>query len=94
MLDEIHLEKTMERLTKQGITDDHVEYIDNKITHVLQSATNHAEGLKRTVPFSQQKLKRLAATSHWKMKLKQSKKQHVKIPLMSKKQDTAEICDE
>ena len=46
------------------IHDGYIEYIYRKITYVLNSATRYAERLLKPVPFSLEKVKRLAAIDY------------------------------
>ena len=55
------------------LSNEQIEKTDETITRILNTATKRVEGIKRNIPFSQEKQKRRTAKSHWKDVVKMKK---------------------
>ena len=65
LIDDVKLEQTMKEIVENGVTNELIEYVDEEITHVLNSARKHAEGPKRNVPYSRKKIMLMSALRYW-----------------------------
>ena len=61
-----------------------MEQIDEILTRIFTAALKKVEGMKRTVPYSKEKVKRRANLLYWKMKLRKIKRKVVDKELMEK----------
>ena len=66
------LENDIEQM-KVHTTRYQMEQVDEIITRIFTTALKKVEGMKRTVPYSNEKMKRRVTLLYWKMKLRQIK---------------------
>ena len=104
-----HMEKFLEELENQlniyNIEDDldrmeiscsheEIEVVDDLITRMFQVATKKVEGMKRAIPFSQEKEKRRSMVLYYKMRIRELKGGAVDSELKEKRKERAQIVDE
>ena len=68
-----------------------MEVLDELITNILRTATKAVEGMKRNVPYSQEKEKRRSFVLYCKMKLRQLKGIAIDNELMESKRKRAQV---
>ena len=86
------LENDIEQM-KVHTTRYQMEQVDEIITRIFTTALKKVEGMKRTVPYSNEKMKRRATLLYWKMKLRQIKQKVVDKELMEKRKEEAQVID-
>ena len=84
------LENDLDRLEESGINHE-MEVLDELITNILRTATKAVEGMKRNVPYSQEKEKRRSFVLYCKMKLRQLKGIAIDNELMESKRKRAQV---
>ena len=70
-----------------------LEQIDETITTILNTATKKVEGMRRTIPFSNEKEKRRSMVLYCKMKLRQLKGAAVDLNLIESRKQRVEMND-
>lgn len=91
LLETMNLEDSIETIIKQGVTHEYLDRIDQEITYVFQTAMKNSEGLKRTVPFSLEKVKHLVIISYQRLRLRKEKGECVNTGIMNKKRENAKL---
>ena len=71
-----------------------IEVVDEIMTRMLQVATKKVEGMKRSIPFSQEKESRRSAVLYYKMKIREMKGVAIDSELKDKRKVRAGIIDE
>jgi hypothetical protein len=87
-----YLENDIEQM-KMHTTRHQMEQIDEILTRIFTAALKKVEGMKRTVPYSKEKVKRRANLLYWKMKLRKIKRKVVDKELIEKRRNEADIID-
>ena len=87
-----YLENDIEQM-KMHTTRHQMEQIDEILTRIFTVALKKVEGMKRTVPYSKEKVKRRANLLYWKMKLRKIKRKVVDKELMEKRRNEADVID-
>ena len=91
LIDELKMEEMLQRIIKEGAAIEDIEYFDNEMTYMLNRATKHAQGPRRNVPASKEKIKRLATMSNWRMRLCKVKGSKIDVRIMNRRKTNIKI---
>ena len=88
-----NVENDLERM-ERSCSYNEIEVVDEIITRMLQTATKKVEGMKRSIPFSQEKERRRSMVLYYKMKIREIRGGAIDAELKEKRKVRAGIIDE
>ena len=70
VLDSMNIERELDNIRNGSVSKQQMEILDRDITYALNKVRKRIKGVKQSIPYLKEKVRRNTVVQFWKMKLK------------------------